>query len=395
MNRWWAMMEKGQLQLQFHKEMLNIYEEARKIGYNASRFKQMVANQGGYVVAKKLINNNTPSDGFVSLWELGRLDLTVEALILKEEYRPLFSDEERELVINRLKEYGFEVPQSVKNVKENKNTWIFQGNPSVFDINNYVKNHKYIWWSLRQEHFRDKIQLNDEVFLWRSDGGRKGTGGIIAKCKVAGLPQERADDSSAKDYWYTDDWKDPYLAVKLEVLDVRIEDGFISRLSLLEHPILNNLLILRLRQQTNYLLSNEHAVELNKLWDSNIENQIQKDIESELAEEDDFYTDGTVKEFYGKRYERNPKNRRKAIEFHGLNCIICGFNFEEVYGERGKDFIEVHHVKPLSTIKEEVEINPETDLVPVCANCHRMIHRRKDEVYSIEQMKAIIKKKFC
>ncbi|MFS0596653.1 HNH endonuclease [Peribacillus frigoritolerans] len=114
------------------------------------------------------------------------------------------------------------------------------------------------------------------------------------------------------------------------------------------------------------------------------------DIDSEQAEEESYHTDGAVKEYYGKRYERNPENRKMAIEIHGLNCVACGFNFELVYGERGKDFIEVHHVKPLSTIGEEVVIDPEKDLVPVCSNCHRMIHRRKDEVLTVEELRQII-----
>jgi hypothetical protein len=98
---------------EFHKDMLKIYENAKKeCGYNASRFIQMVANEGGYNVAKKFIHSNTPSDGFIKLWELNRLDLTVEALILKEKYQPLFSNEEREIVKNRLKEYGYDVEQS-------------------------------------------------------------------------------------------------------------------------------------------------------------------------------------------------------------------------------------------------------------------------------------------
>nr|WP_280159444.1 EVE domain-containing protein [Priestia megaterium]MDH3141984.1 EVE domain-containing protein [Priestia megaterium] len=149
------------------------------------------------------------------------------------------------------------------------NTWIFQGNPKVFDIDTYIKNHKYIWWSLRQEHFLDKIELDDEVFLWRSDGNNRGTGGILAKARVISLPEERTNDETAQNYWYTDEWENPYLAVKLEVLQVRLEDGFISRLSLLEHPVLKELLILRLRQQTNYLLSKEHAIELQDLWSAN------------------------------------------------------------------------------------------------------------------------------
>ncbi|WP_308302394.1 HNH endonuclease [Bacillus sp. V5-8f] len=72
------------------------------------------------------------------------------------------------------------------------------------------------------------------------------------------------------------------------------------------------------------------------------------------------------------------------MQIQGINCAGCGFNFQNVYGEHGKDFIEIHHVKPLSTIKEEVKINPSTDLMPACSNCHRMIHRKKDEILSIE-----------
>lgn len=117
---------------------------------------------------------------------------------------------------------------------------------------------------------------------------------------------------------------------------------------------------------------------------------IKEDIESEKAEEETYYSEGNVKTFYGKRYERNPVNRQRAIEVHGTSCIVCGFNFEEVYGEYGKDFIEVHHVKPLSMIGEEVEVNPQEDLVPLCANCHRMAHRNRDNVLSIEELKELI-----
>jgi predicted HNH restriction endonuclease len=52
----------------------------------------------------------------------------------------------------------------------------------------------------------------------------------------------------------------------------------------------------------------------------------------------------------------------------------------------------VHHLKPLmSSVQEEVVINPETDLVAVCSNCHRVIHRRKDNVLSIEELRILIR----
>ena len=118
--------------------------------------------------------------------------------------------------------------------------------------------------------------------------------------------------------------------------------------------------------------------------------EINLDVDSEVAEEQELRTEGAIHQYYGKRYERDPINRLRAIEYHGTSCSVCGFDFEESYGERGKGFIEVHHIKPLSSSDQEIVINPETDLVPVCANCHRMIHRRKDHVLSIEEMNSLI-----
>jgi 5-methylcytosine-specific restriction protein A len=71
--------------------------------------------------------------------------------------------------------------------------------------------------------------------------------------------------------------------------------------------------------------------------------------------------------------------------------MACGFDFEEVYGEIGKNFIEVHHVKPLYSKDEEVEVDPKTDLICLCPNCHRMVHRYKDKVLSLSELKEILK----
>lgn len=59
-----------------------------------------------------------------------------------------------------------------------------------------------------------------------------------------------------------------------------------------------------------------------------------------------------------------------------LYCEVCGFDFAAVYGELGDDFIEVHHAKPVSEMKEGETTNID-DVVMVCSNCHSMIHRRR------------------
>lgn len=102
--------------------------------------------------------------------------------------------------------------------------------------------------------------------------------------------------------------------------------------------------------------------------------------------------EGKKVQIYTYKYERNPKLREEAIRLHGVTCKVCGFNFEDFYGEVGKDFIEVHHTKPLHSYDEALEVDPLNDLVPVCSNCHRMIHRRKNNILSIEQLKSICDK---
>ena len=70
--------------------------------------------------------------------------------------------------------------------------------------------------------------------------------------------------------------------------------------------------------------------------------------------------------------------------------MICGFDFELKYGELGKGYIEIHHIKPLSNLTEVVVVNPETDLICVCANCHRMLHRFKNYIVLPEELQQMM-----
>ena len=85
------------------------------------------------------------------------------------------------------------------------------------------------------------------------------------------------------------------------------------------------------------------------------------------------------------------KNRRLAIEKHGTTCAVCAFNFNETYGKDYADgYIQIHHIKPLS--EYEGELDPVTDLVPLCANCHAMAHKKKSTVTTVEELKTLIEK---
>lgn len=83
---------------------------------------------------------------------------------------------------------------------------------------------------------------------------------------------------------------------------------------------------------------------------------------------------------WSKRYERSRINRAACIEVHGAACFVCGFDFGRVYGSLGESFIHVHHITPLSDMEDCYVLNPAEDLIPVCPNCHAMLHRTRPPV---------------
>lgn len=100
--------------------------------------------------------------------------------------------------------------------------------------------------------------------------------------------------------------------------------------------------------------------------------------------ETDVHYEGAVKRISVNAYERNPQARQKCIEYYGLRCAVCNHTLDELYGVAGKGLIHVHHLRELSNIGKEYQVDPIEDLRPVCPNCHAIIHTRKP-AYSIEE----------
>lgn len=115
--------------------------------------------------------------------------------------------------------------------------------------------------------------------------------------------------------------------------------------------------------------------------------------ESEAAaDSQDFVSreEGSQASVYGVRYERDPKLRIQAIAIHGLACKACGFDFEKAYREHGMGYIHVHHTLPISEFGGAKLVNPETDMVTLCANCHAVVHRKRGSTLSLEELKRIV-----
>jgi len=103
-------MSMKDIEREFDAAMMDVYRRAKyEAGYNATRYLQMLQEHGGLNTAKILLHASHVSDGYTALWERGRLDLTVEALVLKKEWYSLFSDQDRETARKRLKEYNYEL----------------------------------------------------------------------------------------------------------------------------------------------------------------------------------------------------------------------------------------------------------------------------------------------
>ena len=143
-------------------------------------------------------------------------------------------------------------------------------------------------------------------------------------------------------------------------------------------------------QMSGVQIPDNVAVELEILWES-FTNSTSFTFPEEIEETQGEIFEGAVKRVSVNAYERSPEARRKCIEFYGANCQVCGLNFEKTYGEAGKDFIHVHHLKQISEIGKIYQVNPIQDLRPVCPNCHAIIHKRKPS-YTIEEVKSFLKK---
>jgi hypothetical protein len=102
------------------------------------------------------------------------------------------------------------------------------------------------------------------------------------------------------------------------------------------------------------------------------------------------FFEGAKTQIIVNSYERNPKARAECLCHHGYRCSVCQFDFESKYGEIGKGYVHVHHKVPLTHIGKEYVVNAIEDLIPVCPNCHAMLHR-KDPPLTVEELKAKLK----
>ena len=225
----------------------------------------------------------------------------------------------------------------------------------------------FINWTM----YRTNFSIGDIVYLFMSDERR-----VRFMTRVAKDNCEREDSKYEDSKYRVDNGVSKYLTYKLELVAESMNDalreenlklhGFNGGRSL-QSPMKNNpelfeYILPYFTLQTNYY--------------------------DEIPNSENVF-EGAKKEIVVNRYERSHEARDRCIAACGCKCAVCGMDFEEVYGEIGRGFIHVHHIVPISSIGKEYELNPIKDLVPVCPNCHAMLHR-KEPPYTIQELKKML-----
>ncbi len=150
--------------------------------------------------------------------------------------------------------------------------------------------------------------------------------------------------------------------------------------------------------EIEYLFSNKFSPQDVTEFIETIED-VSKKRKTVIYSEEDMISEGKPFKKEATIRKRSKKLREASIEYYRksdgkIYCSACGFCFENKYGDIGKDYIEIHHEKPIFQFSDDdfdtFISEAVTKLRPLCANCHRMIHRNRNRPLSIDELKTHI-----
>lgn len=257
------------------------------------------------------------------------------------------------------------------NHKNARRIWLVPANPKEYDLERAFNSYDKINWKRSYNY-----ENGDILFLYVSGNIQK----VRYKVEVIeGLVRDN-DTQNNKEFWedeekYEQSKEWTYTRIRL-VDEVDIDDLSLSHLR--QHGLKGNI-------QGSMKLNGELRDYIMTFFKHDLtEGYYPDEVSEDLAE-------GKSISVTVNAYERNPIARKLCIEYFGVQCQICKMDFEKTYGKVGKDFIHVHHIIPLHEIQQDYIVDPKKDLIPVCPNCHAMLHRKENGKYlTIEQLRERI-----
>ncbi|EJP93830.1 HNH endonuclease [Bacillus cereus] len=256
--------------------------------------------------------------------------------------------------------------------------WIISANPKKYDVVSAFNQYDYIDWSQSANH-----EIGDVIYIYCSAF----IGKIKFKCIVEDVNIPWGKVNGDDGFWID---KEDYQKAKTKK---------IMRLCLQQQIESDDLAFEKLRE--NGLLGNiqgpmklESKVDLLSYIERCFNEDCSKSVYPDEVPEQLSIMEGHRKTVVVNQYERSAVARKKCIEHHGCYCHVCHMDFEKQYGSLGKGFIHVHHKIPLSEIGNEYEVDYVNDLIPVCPNCHAMLHRKSmnGSFLTPEELKVLINK---
>jgi hypothetical protein len=147
-------------------------------------------------------------------------------------------------------------------------TWLFRGNPRDFDVNTYLQAHRDIRWYVHQQLLIPEMHLGDPVYIWRSDGGFPGTGGIVAHGFLSGPAVVRPDSNFVTWLRKKPDVSIPTVLVRLDDVRLTPRSGCLLRTEILQDATLRNLRAISMPSVTNYKLTAIEDARLAQVWEA-------------------------------------------------------------------------------------------------------------------------------
>ncbi|ONI41703.1 hypothetical protein AN640_07780 [Candidatus Epulonipiscium fishelsonii] len=487
---------KDYIKQKFNKEVINTYKRiATEVKYKSSGLLAQINKYGGYEASIKYIMTDANTVDFGVLWEFQRLDLSIEALIIKQDYKSLFPDYILEFCENRLKEYNY-APNNIapKHVELKKD---------LIENNNLTEEIKpaYNWNEVRiSTSMWEDLFLNEKVFTQKNQdlflriylvGGKciQSTDLAIEEGYSEKYPFKEVIASLSKRIkahtkieppkikeeilwwnvvfigWFNSnksfEWTlAPKLFAAIDNLNnsnkidtskinlkmdtneinkrgenmekkpkVKSIDDFVMDLFAdisTKEPKLKTdeekIDIASIEQNINNILKQDSVVECNDAeekvevaYKQNIEDIPKKEkidivvikqdnnTVTEKEKMDTSYTKEKIDNIIEKANSISSFKEEKVeiekikiwedlktvcLDYYGAICEVCGIDYGYTYGNQFERYIDIHNLKSTHKEDDNLDINPEEDLVPVCHNCHFIMHT-KQPCYTIDEMKKI------
>lgn len=254
--------------------------------------------------------------------------------------------------------------------------WIISANRK-YDHARSFDDYGFIDWKQGNKSYK----IGDLVYIYCSKPIQK----IRYKCRIDAIDLDHNSIRDDKEYWYkiADYWDDYYKSLSEKFIRLNLIEQIDSEKLNLSNLIRNGLSkapqgpVRSSEKLSNYINLIINDSNLNEIFPDSIDTTINA-------------YEGLKKQVIVNKYERSSIARAECIKYNGSKCKVCEIDFIKVYGAIGEGFIHVHHIIPIHSIGKEYKIDYKNDLIPVCPNCHAMLHKKIDGNFlSVEKLREI------